>query len=70
MIVVLKKDPNQTQLDYLINWLESKNVQIHTSTGDSHIILGLVGDTSRLDTDLISALDIVESVKRIQVYTN
>ncbi|MBE6753857.1 MAG: 3-deoxy-7-phosphoheptulonate synthase [Ruminococcaceae bacterium] len=66
MIVVLKKDPNQTQLDYLINWLESKNIQIHTSTGDSHIILGLVGDTSRLDADLISALDIVESVKRVQ----
>jgi len=66
MIVVLKKDPNQTQLDYLINWLESKNIQIHTSAGDSHIILGLVGDTSRLDADLISALDIVESVKRVQ----
>jgi len=66
MIVVLKQNPNQTQLDYLINWLESKNISIHTSIGDSHMILGLVGDTSKLDTDLIAALDIVESVKRVQ----
>jgi len=66
MIVVLKSNPNQTQLDYLINWLESKNIQIHTSVGDSHLILGLVGDTSKLDADLISALDIVEDVKRVQ----
>jgi len=66
MIVVLKQNPNQTQLDYLINWLESKNIQIHTSVGDSHLILGLVGDTSKLDADLISALDIVEDVKRVQ----
>ena len=66
MIVVLKQNPNQTQLDYLINWLEGKNISIHTSVGDSHMILGLVGDTSKLDTDLISALDIVESVKRVQ----
>ncbi len=66
MIVVLKRNPNQTQLDYLINWLESKNIQIHTSVGNSHLILGLVGDTSKLDADLISALDIVEDVKRVQ----
>ncbi len=66
MIVVLKQNPNQTQLDYLINWLEGKNISIHTSVGDSHMILGLVGDTSKLDADLISALDIVESVKRVQ----
>ena len=66
MIVVLKNNPNQTQLDYLVNWLESKNIQIHTSVGDSHLILGLVGDTSKLDADLISALDIVEDVKRVQ----
>lgn len=66
MIVVLKQNPNQTQLDYLVNWLESKNISIHTSIGDSHMILGLVGDTSKLDADLISALDIVESVKRVQ----
>jgi 3-deoxy-7-phosphoheptulonate synthase len=45
--------------------LESKNIQIHTSEGVSKTVLGLVGDTTVLDIDLIAALDIVEDVKRI-----
>lgn len=66
MIVVLKQNPNQNQVAHLKAWLESKNITIHESVGDSHVILGLVGDTSKLDKDLISALDIVEDVKRVQ----
>jgi len=66
MIVVLRPNPDQQQLDNLKKWLESKNITIHTSIGDSRMILGLIGDTTKLDMDLISALDIVETVKRIQ----
>lgn len=66
MIVVLKPNPDQQQLEHLTTWLQSKNIRIHTSLGDSHLILGLVGDTSKLDMDLIAALDIVEDVKRVQ----
>jgi len=57
MIVVLKRDPNEQQLNYLIEWFKSKNIQIHTSLGDSKMILGLVGDTAKLDVDLIAALE-------------
>lgn len=66
MIIVLKSDPDQAQLDSLIAWLRSKGMEIHRSVGVTHTLLGLVGDTSRLDIDLIQALEIVESVKRIQ----
>ncbi|MEA4869542.1 MAG: 3-deoxy-7-phosphoheptulonate synthase [Christensenella sp.] len=66
MIVILKSNPNPDQLESLKNWLLGKGIQIHTSLGTSHMILGLVGDTSTLDIDLISALDIVEDVKRVQ----
>ncbi len=66
MIVILKQNPNEGQLENLVNWLKDKGLQIHRSEGLSHIILGLVGDTSKLDIDLISALDIVEDVKRVQ----
>ncbi|HMM06186.1 MAG TPA: 3-deoxy-7-phosphoheptulonate synthase [Clostridiales bacterium] len=66
MIVILKKDPNKEQLESLIDWLKEKGLQIHVSVGVSQMILGLVGDTSTLDIDLISALDIVEDVKRVQ----
>ncbi len=66
MIVILKSNPNMAQLENLINWLQSKGIQIHTSVGMTHTILGLVGDTSVLDIDLIAALDIVADVKRVQ----
>ncbi len=66
MIVILKPNPDQAQLDSLISWLESKDIVIHRSVGVRQTILGLVGDTSHLDIDLISALDIVSDVRRVQ----
>ena len=66
MIVILKHNPNRDQLDSLISWLQEKGVTIHTSIGEANTILGLVGDTSKLDIDLIAALDIVQDVKRVQ----
>ena len=66
MIIILKKDPDPAQLDSLVAWLRDKGLQVHTSTGESHIVLGLVGDTAAMDIDLIAALDIVESVRRVQ----
>ena len=65
MIVILKENPEQKQLDNLINWLESMNLSIHISEGTHHTVLGLIGDTTAVDIDLISALDIVSDVKRI-----
>ena len=66
MIVILKHDHDRDQLDGLVHWLREKGIAIHTSVGEANTILGLVGDTSKLDIDLIAALDIVEDVKRVQ----
>ena len=66
MIVILKHDHNPSQLDSLMTWLQDKGITIHTSIGEGNTVLGLVGDTSKLDIDLIAALDIVEDVKRVQ----
>ncbi|MBE6954016.1 MAG: 3-deoxy-7-phosphoheptulonate synthase [Ruminococcaceae bacterium] len=66
MVVILKEQYNQAQLDNLVDWLKSMEIEIHFSEGMKHTILGLVGDTSSVDIDLIKALDIVEEVKRIQ----
>ena len=66
MIVVLKENPNQGQLESLIAWLEEKHIEVNKSVGKTHTILGLVGDTAAIDPDLISALGIVEDVKRVQ----
>ena len=66
MIVILKKDPDQAQLTRFTKWLEEKGIQIHPIVGVSQTIFGLVGDTVHLDMRLISSLDIVEDVKRVQ----
>ena len=66
MIVILKQNPNQSQLDSLMTWLESKNISVRPTRGEAQTILGLVGDTSKLDIDLIAGLDIVDDVKRVQ----
>jgi len=66
MIVILKNDPDQKQLDNLISWLKSMGLDIHFSKGQSASIMGLIGDTSSVDIDLINSLEIVEAVKRVQ----
>lgn len=65
MVIILKSNPEQRQLDNLRSWLESMGLHIHESTGESTTIMGLIGDTSAIDMDLIRALDIVETVMRI-----
>lgn len=66
MLVVLKANSDLSQVKSLEEWLQEKNIQIHEIHGESRVILGLVGDTATIDADLISALDIVEDVKRVQ----
>ncbi len=66
MVVLLKKDPDPKQLEYLTSWLKTLGVEPHISVGSQQTIIGLVGDTSKVDMDVVRALDIVEDVKRIQ----
>ena len=65
MIAVLKKGTTQEQTDHLINWLKRMNLDVHTSCGQEVTVLGLIGDTSRVDIELLNNLEIVESVKRV-----
>lgn len=66
MIIVLKSNPNQEQYEQLKKWLEDMGLDIHKTQGVHSTILGLVGDTSKVDIDLVSAMEIVDTVKRIQ----
>ncbi|MBR1456750.1 MAG: 3-deoxy-7-phosphoheptulonate synthase [Oscillospiraceae bacterium] len=65
MIVVLKHGVPPEKQAQLIAWLQNLGLQIHVSNGESYTVLGLVGDTSRVDMDLVESLEIVESVKRV-----
>lgn len=66
MIITLKNPHDTEQTDSLIGWIKSLGLDVHQSTGVESTILGLIGDTSKVDIDLIRSLDIVESVNRIQ----
>lgn len=65
MIAVLKQGTTEEQMNHLIDWLKNQNINVHISTGDAYTVLGLIGDTAKIDMELIGSLDIVESVKRV-----
>jgi len=66
MVIILKEKHEQRQLDNLLKWLEGLNLKTTLVKGEQSSILGLIGDTSVVDIDMVKAIDIVESVKRIQ----
>ena len=65
MIAVLKNGTTPEQIDHLIKWLERMHLDVHLSQGKEVTILGLIGDTSKVDMELLQSLDMVESVKRV-----
>lgn len=65
MITVLKAETTKKQRDKLIEWFESQGLKVHISEGEFQTVLGLVGDTSKIDEELVESLEMVESVKRI-----
>ena len=65
MIVVLKHGVETAKRTQLIDWLKAQGLVIHISEGEYQTVLGLVGDTTNVDMDLIASLGIVDSVKRV-----
>ena len=66
MIILLKENANPKQVESLSKWLRQSGFDLHMSVGANHTIIGLIGDTSTIDIDLISSLEVVEAVRRIQ----
>ena len=65
MIAILKRGTTEDQKKHLISWLRNMNLDVHVSDGEQITVLGLVGDTSRVDMDLLTSLEIVDSVRRV-----
>ncbi len=65
MIAVLKHGTTPEQVNHLVSWLERLGVDIHVSEGKEVTIIGLIGDTSRVDMELLHSLEIVDTVKRV-----
>ena len=65
MITILKRETTKEQKAHLIAWLKTMNIDVHISEGHEYTVLGLIGDTSRVDMELLGSLEIVENVKRV-----
>ncbi|HAW15485.1 MAG TPA: 3-deoxy-7-phosphoheptulonate synthase, partial [Clostridiales bacterium] len=65
MIAVVKREATESQVKNLIGWFEKQGVRVNESKGEFCTVLGLIGDTTAIDIDLLQGLDIIESVTRI-----
>ena len=65
MITVLKEGTSQEQIDRLTEWFKEQGLGVNVSQGEYKTIIGLIGDVSAIDIDMLKMLDIVDDVKRI-----
>ncbi len=65
MITVLKQGTPPEQRDQLVHWLKEKGFRVNVSVGEYQTVLGLIGDTSKIDVEMLEMLDIVEKVAPI-----
>lgn len=66
MIITVKNQQDKKQINNLLKWIEESGLQANVVEGQTSTIVGLIGDTSRIDIDLVRSLEIVENVTRIQ----
>ena len=65
MIAILRKDAPDGAVGQLVSWIEKKGLEAHVSHGENETIIGLVGDTTKIDPFLLESMDIVERVQRV-----
>lgn len=66
MIIKLKRNSNQEEVNKLIKTMEDLGLKVNTWVGKTYTILGLIGDTSSFNPNQIQGFDVVEEVTRIQ----
>ena len=65
MIIIINSKTEPEKVSDLVNWIERKGLKTHITEGDYQNIIGVIGDTSRIDEDQVKSFDIVEAVKRV-----
>ena len=62
MIIIINSKTKPEKVSDLVNWIERKGLKTHITEGDYQNIIGVIGDTSRIDEDQVKSFDIVEAV--------
>lgn len=66
MIIIFKEHAPEQKIDALIHQLRKKGFAIHESQGLHTRLIGLIGDTTKVNENALLANDVVDQVKRIQ----
>lgn len=65
MLVIMKKTATESALEQVKHFLVEQDCDFHQSTGVDRIILGVVGDTRRIDREQLRKLDGVLDIYKI-----
>lgn len=65
MIAVVRDSATTEQLDHFVRWIEDRGFKTNVSQGDNETLVGIIGDTTRIDPFLLESMDIVERVQRV-----
>ena len=65
MIITLRDNSPQQQIDHLVMWLERQGIGVNLSKGQYQTVIGLIGDTTRIDTKTLEGLEIIDRIIRI-----
>ena len=65
MIVIVKPETQEEQIRSLAQRIEDRGLRTHIVFGDYQTIIGVIGDTRRIDDEQLASLDIVQAVKHV-----
>lgn len=66
MIIVMKSWATKENVERIVKCLTDRGLQVDEIVGTQKTVLGLVGDTSGLDVELLRSYDCIEKVLRVQ----
>lgn len=55
MIAILKQSASDEAVNYIVSWIEKKGLKTDVSRGENETIIGLVGDTTKIDPFLLES---------------
>ena len=65
MIAVLKPGTTTAQIASLTHWIEGLGLQVHRYSENDYTLLGMIGDISKVDMELLRSMEIVHAVRRV-----
>jgi hypothetical protein len=66
MIIITQKNASEEALNQVKEYLVNNGFDFHQSTGANRTIIGIIGDTTKLNENTISTMSGVHQVVRIK----